>query len=395
MKPVTEWKKEKFDEIVAERKALIEQAPVTPTVEDPVNLLAKRLHPARQYMKVAGVYTADEDTKVFTLVPDPARGTDYCAQFMAGQYLKVYLEISGTKFNWPFSIASSPKDAFEGCYQLIVTAGEGGLAARYILDTWKEGDEVEVSGPSGHFCYQPIRDAETVICLAEKSGIAPFRSLARAIVDGDEELNLVIMYSGRTCADILCKEEFDRLAENEHAKVVYVLSDEAAEGCEQGTVSADLIRKYAPANEPYSVFVCGSPSMCQTVDQEIDKLGLERKYVRHELFRESLSALTLEDYPGTDQESVKITVTVRDTTRTVTGSANDTVLQILEKNGIAVPTGCRSGECGFCHSKLVSGEVYVPKKLDGRRLADYKFGFIHPCVTFPLTDIEIVVSADK
>ena len=70
-------------------------------------------------------------------------------------------------------------------------------------------------------------------------------------------------------------------------------------------------------------------------------------------------------------------------------------VKILEKNGISAPARCRSGECGFCHSHLVSGKVYVPKHLEYRRLADYKFDCIHPCCSFPLTDIEINVPAAK
>ena len=42
-----------------------------------------------------------------------------------------------------------------------------------------------------------------------------------------------------------------------------------------------------------------------------------------------------------------------------------------------------------------SGKVYVPKAVDGRRAADLKFGGIHPCVTFPLSDLEIIVPASK
>lgn len=74
--------------------------------------------------------------------------------------------------------------------------------------------------------------------------------------------------------------------------------------------------------------------------------------------------------------------------KTVEGSSDDTILQILEQNGIAVPSRCRSGECGFCHSYLKSGRVYAPKAPEHWRKADLKFGFIHPCCTFPLTDLE-------
>ena len=64
----------------------------------------------------------------------------------------------------------------------------------------------------------------------------------------------------------------------------------------------------------------------------------------------------------------------------------------LERANLNVPSKCRAGGCGFCHAKLVEGEFLIAKDRDGRRLADKKFGFIHPCVTYPLSDMEIIVN---
>ena len=385
-----------FFENLEERKRRIEAASGAEIRDDfYLNRMAKVFHPNRQYMKIAKVTEIDNDTKIFRFVPDPARGTKRCAPFLAGQYLNIYLNIDGMKVNRPYSISSSPKDAKEGFYELTIKYVKDGLVSRYVLDNWKEGDEVELSGPGGQFYYQGLRDAKTVICLAGGSGITPFRSLAKAIVEGDEDFELVLLYGSRTEEQILYKEDFDNLAEDDRIKVVHVLSDEEKEGYEHGFITADLIRKYAPADAPYSVFVCGPQAMYLFVDDEIAKLGLARKYVRHELFGEIHDASSMPDYPGTDQAEVKITVSIRDTTRTVTGSAHDTILQTLEKHGITVPTSCRSGECGFCHSVVTSGNYYVPKAADGRRAADPKFGAIHPCATFPLGDIELIVPADK
>lgn len=386
---------EAFNAHAAERQAKIEQASAAAPQMNPVNVLAKRLHPNRQYMKIAKVTELAPDTKCFRFVPDPARGTTECAPFLAGQYIDLYVDIDGRRVNRAYSISSSPKDAREGFYELTLKYVQGGLVSRYVLDNWKEGDEVELSGPAGNFYYTALRDAKTVLCLAGGSGITPFLSLANAIVDGDEDFRMVLLYGSRTEGDILYKAEFDRLAQDARIQVVHVLSDEEKAGYEHGFINAELIQKYAPAGEPYSVFICGPQAMYRFVDKEIEKLGLIRKYVRHELFGEVHNAAAQADYPGAEQDSVKITVSIRDVTRTVTGSVNDTILQTLEKNGITVPASCRSGECGFCHSLLKSGKVYVPKAIDGRRLADLKFGGIHPCATFPLTDLELIVPADK
>ena len=72
-------------------------------------------------------------------------------------------------------------------------------------------------------------------------------------------------------------------------------------------------------------------------------------------------------------------------------SADTTLLRAMEAAGLNPPSDCRSGRCGWCHSQLLSGKVYVPASVDGRRLADKEFGFIHPCCSFPLSDVTIDV----
>ncbi len=379
-----------------ERQKRIEEAPAKEiSSEYAVNKLAYALHPQKQFVRIQKVMERDADCKSFVLVPDAEKGTETLAYFSAGQYLTVFLDIEGMKLTRAYSISSSPKEALEGRYMLTVKYVQDGLASRYILDNWKEGDSVEVSAPEGFFEYNSLRDAGTVVGIAGGSGITPFLSMAQAICDGDEELNLILLYGSREAEHILFKEEFDSImAKTNQVKVIHVLSHEEREGYEHGFVTADLIRKYAPET-PYSVFLCGPQQMYTFVDKELEKLSLEKKYIRHELFGEMHNPKEKEDYPDGAPETIRITVTVRDETRTVTGSANDSVLQILEKNGIRVPSRCRSGECGWCHSRLISGKVYIPKEIDGRRMADLKYGYIHPCASFGLSDLEIEVPAAK
>lgn len=365
---------------------------------DTAMALAKALHPKRQYLKIAAVREMAPDCKTFTLVPDEERGTTSLAYFGAGKYLTVFETINDMPITRAYSISSSPKDSLEGKYTLTIKRVEGGLMSQYILDTWEVGTKVEVSAPSGNFEYQPLRDAETVICVAGGSGITPFLSMANAVADGDEDFKLILLYGSRNYDNILFRDELAELEKKcDKIKVVHVLSDESKEikGTEKGFITAELIKKYAPADAEYSVFLCGPQQMYAFVDKELEKLALPRKFVRHEMFGEFHNPGTQADYPAGVPEKVKITVTIQGETKTVEGLSADSVMQTLEKNGIAVPARCRSGECGFCHSHLLSGKVYVPKQLEYRRLADYKFGCIHPCCSFPLTDLEIDVPPAK
>lgn len=367
-------------------------------ISDNATALAKALHPKRQYLKIEKVTERGEDCRSFTLVPDTEKGTTSLAYFGAGKYLTVFETIEGMPITRAYSISSSPKDSLEGKYVLTIKLVEGGLMSKFIFDIWKEGRSVEVSAPAGNFEYQELRDAKKVICLAGGSGITPFVSMANAIKDGDEDFEMVLLYGSRNYDNILFKDELAALEkECDKIKVVHVLSDEkkAKKGTEKGFITAELIKKYAPENEEYSVFICGPQQMYNFLDSELEKLGKEKKYIRHEMFGEFHNPASESDYPVGVSEEVKITVTIQDETYTVTGKTGDSVMQTLEKNKIAVPARCRSGECGFCHSHLLSGKVYVPEALEYRRLADYKFGCIHPCCSFPLTDLVINVPVAK
>ena len=390
----------KFLSMLSERQERFEKSKaVLPDSSDNAMALARALHPKKQYLKIESVVERGDDCKSFTLVPDAERGTKELAYFSAGKYLTVFETIEGMPVTRAYSISSSPKDSLNGKYVLTIKLVEGGLMSRYIFDNWEIGSKVEVSAPSGNFEYQPLRDAENVICVAGGSGITPFISMANAIIDGDEDFNLTLLYGSRNPENVLFADELAEIEKKcDKIKVIHVFSDsdvKLTEGAEMGYITADLIKKYAPENGSYSVFLCGPQQMYEFVDKELEKLNLEKKYIRHEMFGEFHNPSSQADYPAGVPDTVRITVTIQDKTYIIKGSSSDSVMQILEKNGLSAPARCRSGECGFCHSHLISGKVYVPKHLEYRRLADYKFGCIHPCCSFPLTDLEINVPVAK
>ena len=385
-----------FTKMTPKRNEVIEAAevkPLPPTDSYKPNEIAKALHPGVQYLKVSKI-VENTNAKTYYLEANVEKGTKALAYFSAGQYLSIELEIGNMKLNRPYSLASSPKEALEGTYMLTIKRVDGGLASNFILDNWTVGTEVTTSEPLGTFTYEPLRDAKTVVGLAGGSGITPFRSLAKAIVDGDEDAELILLYGTNTLEEAIFQEEFEELAKQSNKfKLVNVLSGEEKEGYEKGFITAELIKKYAP--EQYSIFMCGPQVMVNFVDKEIEKLNLRKKFVRHELFGEYFNPEKEADYPTNVNPTFNITVRIAGSEQTIVANANDSILRSLEKNGIKSPAHCRSGECGWCHSQLISGEIYAPKSVDGRREADLIYGYIHPCCSFPLSDLVIEVPPTK
>ncbi len=384
-----------FTKVVPTRNQKISDAPAAPLpdlLSYKANEIASALHPACQHLKVGRVIEHSSDVKSYVLLPDEQKGTSKLAYFSAGQYLSILLNIKDAVITRPYSLSSSPKEALAGEYMLTIKRTEGGLASNYILDTWKVGTEVTSSAPIGEFTYEPLRDAKQIIGIAGGSGITPFYSLAKAINDGDEEASLTLLYGSGTKSEAIFQTELEALAAAcDRFRLVNVLSNEALEGCEHGFITKEIIRKYAPKDSDYSIFMCGPQAMYDFVDKEIAELGLRKKFIRHELFGEYRHPEKDAAYPGRKKDTFSLTIHICDEVKKITCSADDTLLVSLEKNGIAVPAHCRSGECGWCHSQLISGEVYVPKTVDGRRLADLQYGYIHPCCTFPLSDLVIDV----
>ena len=381
---------------VKTRTAAIEAAP--DTIANSIfnaNILASRLHPSVQHCIISGIVDHG-DAKSFTLVPDVEKGTRELAYFRASQYVSVSLNIDGALVSKPYTLRSNPKDALgteNNSYILTIKLTNPSYASAFILKTWKEGDRIEISGPLGDFYYQELRDAKHVVAIAGGSGITPFYSMAAAIVDGVEDFDMTILYGSRTAEGILLKEEIEELAARSggRIKVVHILSDEKAEGYEHGFITAELIRKYAPEGD-YSVFMCGPKAMYTFEENEMKKLGLPKRRYRMEMSGDYLKASDNADFPVQQKgREYNLIVDIRGEKKTVPCKAEESLLWAMEKAGIRAPSHCRSGECGWCHSKLVKGKVYIPKDADGRRAADEKYGWIHPCVSFPLSDIELCV----
>lgn len=369
---------------LTERKQFISSAPaVLPTRTDDfgVNKVAKSLHPKEQKLVISKIEEHAGIAKSYYLKSKAAP----LAYFKAGQYLTFKLEIGNSVVTRSYSIASSPASALNGEYQITVKRIANGFVSDYILDNWKEGDEVTAYAPEGNLTYSPLRDAENIVAVAGGSGITPFLSLARAIDNGDEDCALTLLYGCRTSDEILFKAELDALSEkNGKINVVYVLSDSDEEGYEKGFVGADIIKKYAPEGN-YSIFVCGPGGMYKYLETELPKLEKEKKYIRFEVFSSGKKA---------DEEPKEFSITVinRGEESVIKASSNETVLCAFERAGIEVPARCHTGECGFCRSKLVSGKVYIPEGEDRRRIADMQFNFIHPCCCYPESDLVVRIN---
>ena len=179
--------------------------------------------------------------------------------------------------------------------------------------------------------------------------------------------------------------------ETDKVKVIHVLSDEDRAGYEHGFITADLIKQYAPEGD-YSLFICGPEGLYRFMEEETRKLGLPARRVRREI---TGAPKNVECLPGYPSEAAGRTFDVKiiqgPHTYDIKASSSESVLCSIERAGIMAPSKCRSGECGWCRSKLLSGSVFIPEQNESRRHMDRETDHIHPCISFPLSDLVLEV----
>lgn len=385
----------KFKNMSKVREKAIQAAPAAEIKGDfPINVKAKKLHPDYQKLVIAEIIDhagANAKTYVFKR----ADGEPF-PFFRAGQYISLKLPLDGSFITRAYSLCYSPLEALKGTAAITIRANPGGFAADKLLAALKVGDEVLASDPQGFFYYEDLRDAKTVIGLAGGSGITPFLSMAYAIRDGVEDFDLTLLFGSRDEENILFKKELDEIAAAcPRFKVVHVLSDEEKPGYEHGFITADLIKKYAPAEGEYSVFLCGSEGMYRFLKPEIEKLALPERLFRRKMIDVTKTPWECDGYPQECRDKVfKLTVRQGANEYVIDAAANETVLTALERAGIKAPSRCRSGECGWCRSRMISGSVFIPEENELRRWADKEYNYIHPCSSFPTADIVLEVPGE-
>lgn len=348
------------------------------------NRLAELMHPSRQNMVITEVVDENSTMKTYTL---KASDNHELAYFKAGSYIPVYVEIDGTVVERPYALASSPKEALEGIYKISIKKMPNGYVSNYIHENWTIGTEITLGGPCPGESYQPLRDKKNVIALAGGVGVTPFHSIAQAIVDGDVDCSLTLIYGVNTLEEIAYAGDWKDLEakSNGKFKCVIVIANETVEGYEHGFISLDIIQKYGDINDS-SLFISGPAGMVKHINSFLEPLNLKRRYIRYGLNGDS-------EFNSNEMESETVTLTVHSGEKTleVVGNKNETILASLEKAGLVPPAHCRSGICGFCRSYVVNGNFKAAIDETGMRARDKELGYVHPCCSYPTTDMEIIV----
>ncbi|HEY9160013.1 MAG TPA: FAD-binding oxidoreductase [Desulfomonilia bacterium] len=375
---------ENYDEMLKDTAVLEKYGFDYQTRKGEVEKIIDELHPGRLNLVVSEIKEETPSTKSIRLVS----ADGYLPPFQAGQYINMFVDVGGIRTSRPYSIASAPTQS--GYYEIAVRRVDDGFVSNYLLDELKVGALLQSSSPSGNFHYNPLYQGDNLVFIAGGSGITPFMSMIREMADRNTSRRVHMLYGSRVEGDVIYHDELKRIAAAHKNFSFDIVVSEPSEGYagKKGFINAELI-KDSTSSEDCTFFVCGPEAMYDFCLGELEKLSIPQRKIRVEIMGAPKDITLQPGWPaGVNAKDVfKVLIKGK---KTIKARAGEPLMSSLERSGINIPALCRSGECSLCRTKLISGKVFQPDGVKLRK-SDRRFGYIHPCMSYPLADIEIML----
>jgi len=347
--------------------------------------ILNRLHPKKLALRIVDIIEETESTKTLRLVSPE----QYLPPFQAGQYIAVFVNTNQIRTSRAYSISSSPNQL--AYYDITIRRVNDGMVSNLLLDKLKPGDILESSAPGGYFYHQPIFHDKNMVCIAGGSGITPIMSMIREVIESGLDRQITLLYGNRNDSDVIFHEELLEISNRfDNIRYVPVIEEPSTNySGETGYISDELIQKTVGELENKTFYMCGPQAMYDFCLAQLEKLEVPARKIRKEIYG---APLNICDQPGWPSEiSPEDTFTIRiKKGLDLSAKAGESLMTALERQKINLPSLCRSGECSLCRIKLLSGKVYQPQDVKLRK-SDRRYGYIHACVSYPLSDLEMLI----
>jgi ferredoxin-NADP reductase len=380
---------EGYDEIEREAKICRKYGIDYRLEKGSVARIMDRFHPAKLELSVSEIIPETASATTLRLISRD----HYLPPFQAGQYLSIAVEINGVRTSRPYSISSAPHQT--GFYDITIRRKEEGFVSSYLLDQIRAGDRLAARSPAGHFHYNPLFHGKDLVFLAGGSGITPFMSMIREVTDRGLERKIHLIYGSNLKSDVIFHKELtERAKKHDNFSYSLVISS-PSKGYRglRGFITAELIGRLIGRligdSGAKMFYICGPEEMYRFCQPELDKLGLPGMKIRKEMYGPPNDVTKDAAWPGEVGGARIFNVRIRGR-RAIKAVAAEPLLVAFERQGIAVPSSCRSGECSLCRVKLLSGRVFQPQGVILRK-SDARFGYIHTCMAYPLEDLELLL----
>ena len=225
-------------------------------------------------------------------------------------------------------------------YELSIKREDQGRGSVHLVNKVRVGDRIRMSRPQGTFTDPG--GSEPLVVVAAGIGVTPFRAMLHARIANRVRTPFYLHMSAREPAGLYFHEELSELAKV-HRWFQYLprVTGQAPDWRgERGRITTDTVLQEVP---PDAIFmVCAGTAMEHDMTQGLAAGGVPAQNIRTERF-------------GLSVDSVEVEGSVRIGERSFEIGRATTLLDVLERNGVAIAAECRAGECGCCEVTIIEG----------------------------------------
>lgn len=344
------------------------------------------------------VWVEQETETVRSVVLEPEAGGGVPAH-KAGQHIFIRLPVEGALEMRPYTIS----EAANGSSFRISVKRQGRFSE--AVHRLTVGDVVELLPPRGAFVFDEGATRPAVL-LSAGIGVTPMIAMINRILVNNgrsrSQQRLWFFHGARNSADHAFRRHMlDKCSRHSNLTLVTAYNEPLPSDVlgrdydVAGWIDLPLLKAKLPFDD-YDFYLCGPPPFMAALSEGLLGLGVRAERIHSESFGPAaIKSPALQspasgatdagagDIPGGSH--VELEVEFRASGKRATWRSGDgTLLELAEREGLSPVHSCRSGACGACAVKLVSGRI----KYEEAPTAPHDDDEVLICSATPLVDPE-------
>jgi ferredoxin-NADP reductase/nitrite reductase/ring-hydroxylating ferredoxin subunit len=299
----------------------IEKVPIH-LAQMPRQAIGRRDAPLR--VCVARKWSAGEGIAAFELESLDAQ----LPTFQAGAHIDVHLPNGLVR---QYSLTNGPGElAWYRIGVKLEPESRGGSST--LHESVREGDVLAISEPRNNFPLR--RDGLRTVLIAGGIGITPLLAMAQAL--HHNQLNCELHYFAQSEPHVAFADVLEQLGT---CVTLHLGLTIEATGHKLEEILA------APASSEH-VYVCGPGPMLETTRRIALASGWPDEAVHFEYFKNTTDL----------DDSSTFEISLARSALTLQVASGETILDVLQANGVAIASSCEQGACGTCSVNVLDGE---------------------------------------
>ncbi|CAG2158604.1 ferredoxin--NADP reductase [Cupriavidus numazuensis] len=304
------------------------------------------------------VAETDQAHSLVFALPDSLRDT---FAYRPGQFLTLRVPVDGVPQQRCYSLSSAPE--VDSALRVTIKRVQGGRVSNWVCDHLGTGDTVEVMPPAGVFTPPTLHG--DFLLLAGGSGITPVLSIAKAALRHGRG-TVTLVYANRDEQSVIFREALGELARRHPGRLRVIHWLDSVQGPPSQRQIEELVRSWSLAE----CFICGPGPFMDSAQAALQELGVPRGKLHVERFvslpdrtpapaQAAMPAVSTvaTPVPVATMHGAALTVQLDGATHQVSVAPDETVLDAMQRAGVAAPNSCRAGLCGACMCQVMQGDV--------------------------------------